>query len=172
MEVLRLIDRIWAGIERFILSVTTILMSMMLVGNAVSRYFFNKSWPFTEEVGKMGVLVLTFMGLGYAARKGMHIEMSGFYDLLNEKLKRILRIFINLVSFIILAICTYLAIKYVQHMYELNQVSTILRWPMYIVTSVIPIGFFLVTIRYFIDFILVILNKEREELDETEQLQL
>src|SRR5690625_7842702 len=98
MNFFQRVDRIWEAIEKGILSITTILMSIMLVSNAISRYFFNKSWPFTEEIGKMGIIVLTFMGLGYAARKSMHIEMSGFYDLMPKKIKRYLGIFINLVS--------------------------------------------------------------------------
>ncbi|HLS65569.1 MAG TPA: TRAP transporter small permease [Pseudogracilibacillus sp.] len=176
MQVLRFIDRLWVHVEQAILSITTIAMSVMLVGNAISRYFFNKSWPFTEEIGKMGILVLTFMGLGYAARKGMHIEMSGVFDLLPNKVKRILRIFINLVSSIILIICTYLAFRYVIHLYDLNQVSTILRLPLYLTMAVIPLGFLLATIRYFVDFIQTILVKEyedpKEEIEPAEQVKL
>src|SRR5690625_2886331 len=152
MRVLRTIDSIWEKIERGILSITTILMSLMLVGNAISRYFFNKSWPFTEEIGKMGILVLTFMGLGYAARKSMHIEMSGFYDLMPKKIKRYLGIFINLVSALILVFCTYLAIQYIQHLHTIGQVSTILRMPLYLTMLFIPVGFFLASVRYFVDF--------------------
>src|SRR5690625_543575 len=178
MQVLRFIDRLWVHVEQAILSITTIAMSVMLVGNAISRYFFNKSWPFTEEVGKMGILVLTFMGLGYAARKGMHIEMSGVFDLLPNKVKRILRIFINLISSIVLIICAILAFRYTMHLYELNQVSTILRLPLYLTMGVIPLGFLLASIRYLVDFIRTMIDKRYEEKEaaieeiEPEQMQL
>jgi len=167
MQILRFADRIWVEIERFILSVTTILMSLMLVSNAISRYFFNKSWPFTEEIGKMGVLILTFMGLGYAARKGMHIEMSGLFDMMSQKVQRILRIFINIVSFIILGICTVLAFQYVKHVYDLNQVSTILRIPLYLVMLVIPLGFLLASIRYLVDFLISLTQKNINTSEES-----
>src|SRR5690625_4462238 len=108
-------------------------MSIMLVGNALSRYLFSKSWGFTEEIGQLSVVVLTFMGIGYAARKGMHIEMSGFFDMLSEKYQRILRIIINFVTAIIMLICTYLSFQYVIHLYEIGEVTTILRFPLYIV---------------------------------------
>jgi|SRR5690625_2055489 len=166
MQVLSKIDHVWAAVERFVLSITTILMSLMLVGNAISRYFFNRSWAFTEEIGKMGVLVLTFMGLGYAARKRMHIEMSGVFDLLNEKIQKVLKIIINFLSLVILLICTILAFRYVIYLYDLNQVSTILRIPLYLVVSVIPLGFLLVTVQYLVQFFQVILGKEVERSDE------
>src|SRR5690625_4174491 len=92
------------------------------------------------------------MGLGYAARKSMHIEMSGFYDLMPKKVQRILVVFINLLSALVLVFCTYLSIQYIQHLYNIGQVSTILRWPLYLTMLFVPIGFFLASIRYFIDF--------------------
>ncbi|WP_179134553.1 TRAP transporter small permease [Oceanobacillus timonensis] len=152
MRILRRIDEIWEKIEAGILSITIISISLMLVGNTISRYFFSKSWPFTEELGKVGIIILTFMGLGYAARKGMHIEMSGFYDLMSEKAQRILGIFINLISALVLVFCTYLGMKYIQHLYTLGQVSTILRIPLYLTMMFVPIGFFLASIRYFVNF--------------------
>ncbi len=160
MRVLRAVDDALEKVEAGILSITTILMSLMLVSNAISRYFFNKSWPFTEEIGKWGIIVMTFMGLGYAARKAMHIEMSGFYDLLPKKAQRILGIFVNLISALVLIFCTYLAIQYVQHLHTTGQVTTILRWPVYLTMMVIPIGFFLASVRYFIDFGKRIAEKE------------
>lgn len=153
-------DRVWESIEEGILSITTILMSIMLVGNAISRYFFNRSWGFTEEIGKMGILVLTFMGLGYAARKKMHIEMSGFYDMMSWKVQRVVAIFINLLSALVLLFCTYLAIQYIFHLHTIQQVSTILRLPLYLTMLVIPFGFFLASIRYFVDFAERIVSKE------------
>ncbi|HLR70932.1 MAG TPA: TRAP transporter small permease [Pseudogracilibacillus sp.] len=160
MRVLKAIDGIWEKMEAGILSITTILVSVLLVSNAISRYFFNKSWPFTEEIGKIGIVVLTFMGLGYAARKGMHIEMSGFYDLLPKKAQRILGIFINLISALVLVFCTYLAIQYIQHLYDISQVTTILRMPLYLTMMFVPIGFLLAAIRYFVDFGKRIAEKE------------
>lgn len=149
-------DVIWEKCEHGILSITTILMSVLLVSNAVSRYFFNKSWAFTEEIGKMGILVLTFIGISYAARKGMHIEMSGFYDMMSKKLQLIVSVLIHFVSAIVLLLCTYLAMQYVVHLYDLQQVSTILRIPLYITMLVVPIGFGIAAIRYFVDFIVAV----------------
>lgn len=148
------IDLVWTEIEKGILSITTIAMSLLLVSNALSRYFFNKSWGFSEEIGKMGIIVLTFMGLGYAVRQHMHIEMSGLYDLLPPKYKYVFDLIINFGSFLVLALCTYLGYKYVIHLYDLGQVSTILRLPLYLSMSVIPIGFFLASLRFLIEFII------------------
>lgn len=151
-------DRIWEQVEHAILSLTVILMSIMLIGNALSRYFFNRSWAFTEEVGKIGVVVITFIGIGYAARKGMHIEMSGLYDMMSKKWRRNVSLLINFGSALVLAIFTYLSIRYVQHLYYLGQVTTILRFPLYITMLVIPLGFLFGTVRYTMNICKTIAN--------------
>lgn len=159
MDKLGRIEKIWSVLEQGILSITTILMSIMLVGNAVSRYFFHKSWGFSEEIGQLAIVVMTFMGLGYAARKSMHIEMSGFYDLLPEKFQKYLRLFINIVTAVILAFITYLSFNYVVHLHGIGQVTPILRMPVYAVMAVIPIGFLFAFISYIVDFIKVVTHR-------------
>src|SRR5690625_460045 len=140
MDVLRKIDKLWSEIEKGILSITTIAMSIMLIGNALSRYLFSKSWGFTEEIGQLAVIVMTFMGIGYAARKSMHIEMSGFFDLLPKKYQRYLKIFINIGTAIVMLICAYFGFQYVIHLFEIGEVTTILRFPVYLVMIVVPLG--------------------------------
>ena len=34
-------------------------MAIMLVGNALSRSIFNRSWSFTEEIGQLLVVIVT-----------------------------------------------------------------------------------------------------------------
>lgn len=159
ITLLRKIDTIWEKTEQAILSLTIILMSLMLIGNALSRSILNKSWAFTEEVGKIGVIVLTFIGIGYAARKSMHIEMSGFFDMLPKRWQRYVTLFIQTGSAIVLAILTYLSIRYIMHLHALGQVTTILRVPLYLTMSVIPIGFLFGTIRYVLDFVATVFRQ-------------
>lgn len=166
MEILQKIEKSWGYLERGILSLTTILMSVMLIGNALSRYIFSKSWGFTEEIGQLAIVVLTFMGLGYAARKSMHIEMSGFFDLLPMKYRRLLRLFINFVTAVILVFVTYLSFQYVFHLQDIGQVTPILRLPIYTVMFAVPIGFLFAFISYVIDFIKVVSSKELVEEEE------
>lgn len=157
---LRKLDEVWEKVERAILSLTVIAMSLLLIGNALSRSFLNQSWAFTEEIGQFGLIVLTFIGIGYAARKSMHIEMSGFYDLLPKRFQWFLFLVIQLGSALVLGFLTYLSFKYVQGLYDSGRVMTILRYPIYIPMSVIPIGFLLGTIRYIVDFVKAILRQE------------
>ena len=40
-------------------------MAFILIGGVISRVVFNSSWTFTEEVGTMLNVTVTFFGIGY-----------------------------------------------------------------------------------------------------------
>lgn len=158
MNLINRVDKIWSEIEKGILGITTIIMSILLVGNALSRYLLNKSWGFTEEIGQHALIILTFMGIGYATRAGTHIEMSGFYDLLNKKYKRIVKLVVSIITAFIMLVCAYIGLKYVIHLREIEQVTPILRMPFYLIMTVVPLGFFIAFIRYVTEFFQTIVN--------------
>lgn len=155
MNVLQIIDKIWTSIEMMILSVTTILMSILLMGNAVSRFAFNHSWAFTEEVGQIALVVMTFGGISYAARHAKHIKMDGLFEAFPERIQKLLSIFISFVTAGVMLFVAYLSLQYVLYVHELGEVTTVLRIPVYITMSIVPIGFFLAFIRYFVDFVVI-----------------
>ena len=77
------------AIEKFILTYGIICLAIITVGNVISRKVFNYSWAFTEEISQFIMVIITFMGLGHAARKARHIRMTAVYDLVNDRIKKI-----------------------------------------------------------------------------------
>ncbi len=74
---------IWIGrIEACILSIAIIAMATNSIANVFGRYVFNQSLYFSDELNQFLIVIITFMGLGYITRKGKHIRMSAFYDML------------------------------------------------------------------------------------------
>ena len=80
LEWIKKLDRFVMKLETYILSWAIILISIMVVGNVISRAL-GRGWPFAAEVSQFAVIIATFMGISYAARKGRHIRMSAFFDL-------------------------------------------------------------------------------------------
>lgn len=165
MKAFNKIEKIWSSIELAILGLITLVMSVLLAGNAVSRYLFNKSWGFSEEVGSLALVAMTFLGIGYAVRKKQHIEMSGFYDLLPKQAQWALRLFIDLVSAIVLLFLTYLSYEYVLHLHQIGEVTTMLQFPVYLIMAVMPIGFFIAFLSYLVDFIKGIYTRKENDID-------
>lgn len=146
--------------EEYVLSAAVIAMALLLIIGVIMRSVFNNSLTFTEEVSSALLVLVSFFGLGYCARKGRHITMSMVFDVVGNKYKKIFMIVISFVSAIAMGYIGYLALRYVLSVKNLGRVTAALQIPMYIIYSVVPIGFFLGAIDYLITFISNVKDKK------------
>ena len=146
-------------IEEFLLSLSVMAMAVILVVGVIMRCVFNSSLTFTEEVGIALMIAVTFLGVGYCARRAQHISMSIVYDMLNVKAKKIMMCIISLGSCIAMVILCYLCIDYIDSVRNLGRVSPALRIPRWIIYLSMPIGFFLGALEYAKSFVQNIRNK-------------
>lgn len=169
MKVIQTLDGFLLKIEEFILSYSIILIAIMVCGNVLNRAIFGSSWMFASEISKFAVMMATFMGIGYAARKGRHISMSAFFDLAPYKIKKALAIFIPAVTAIVLFVLTYYSYVYLMVQYESGRVTSALQVPVYIMILFVPIGLFLGGMQYLRNMWINI--KEKEVYLGTEQME-
>jgi TRAP-type C4-dicarboxylate transport system permease small subunit len=146
--------------EEFVLSYSIIAMAALLIIGVFMRTVMNSSLTFSEEVASALLVLVSFFGLGYCARKGKHITMSIVFDMVSNKYKKLFMIVISFVSAIATSYITFLAVKYVLSVQKLGRVTPALQIPIYIVYSVVPLGFLLVTIEYIRTFIFNISDKD------------
>jgi len=146
--------------EEFILSYSVILMAIVLVGSVISRKVFNYSWTSAEEIGQTLTLIVTFLGIGYAAKKAKHITMSALYDQVSNKYKKILTTIITGGTSLAMFYICYYGVLYTLNVYELGRVSPSMRIPMYLIVAVVPLGFFLGAVEYGRTFIKNLREKE------------
>lgn len=161
MELLKKIDDIIIKIEKFFLAYSIILTTIVLVGNVIARRVFLSSWSWAEEVGQFLVVVTTFMGVGYAAREGSHINMSAIIDLSGNKVKKALAIFGATVTMLTMFIFAFLSFQYLITVIQSGRVTAALEVPRYISTMFMPIGFLLGGIQYLINLILNLKYKDQ-----------
>ena len=154
-----------ALVERTLLAVSILVMTGLVVGNVISRNVLGVSWPYTEEIGSLMLILVTFGGLGYAARHRRHIAMSALHDLLPVRWRRALERVIAAVSAVTMLVMAYLGARYVVQIYGSGDSSDVLGLPMFLPLSVIPLGFLLASARYAGD--LRALTSRRPERDQT-----
>jgi TRAP-type C4-dicarboxylate transport system permease small subunit len=117
----RLLDSIDNGIaklEEYIMAIGVILMAVNTIINVISRFIFNHSIIFAEELNSTFILLVTFAGIGYAARHGRHIRMSAVYDHLPDKTRKILMPIIVAVTAFFMFFLAYYAVQYLYHVYS------------------------------------------------------
>ncbi|MRG86278.1 TRAP transporter small permease [Salinibacillus xinjiangensis] len=149
MKIFSLIDKFIMKAEEFILSFSVIIISIMIIGNVIAREVFNSSaFYFNLEVSNIAITIATFMGIAYAGRKGRHISMSAFYDFAPFKVRKVMIVFIHLVTAIILFALAYFSFTYTQSELDKGTVTPALQIPQYLVVMFVPLGFALGGIQF------------------------
>jgi len=123
-------------------------MATMSVANIFGRFLFGESIFFAEEVNQFLIILITFIGIGYAARQGRHIRMSAVYDALPDAGRKALMIVIALVTAAAMFVLAWYSFVYVAGVYETGRVSASLRIPFYVTQVWVPFGFVITGIQY------------------------
>ncbi|MES1924647.1 TRAP transporter small permease [Salinisphaera sp. T31B1] len=142
------LDRGLGWIERVIIAGSVLIMALLMSAHVVGNLLFDRGIPGTYEVTEMLIVVMTFIGVGYAARCARHISMSAIYDQLSGRLRKALLIVICLGTAVLMFYFAYKSAEYVIVTQSRGRVSSSLHVPMWMVYAAVPIGFGLAGVQY------------------------
>jgi TRAP-type C4-dicarboxylate transport system permease small subunit len=160
MNIVKKIDDYVTTFTEWILGMSIILMAIILIANVIARKFFSNSIPAANEMGATLIILATFSGIGYAAKKGRHIRMSALFDAVPLKVQKVLIIFISAVTCVTYIYVCYIAFQYIGYTMMLGRVTSALELPAWIRVVIVPIGFGLGAIQYFLNIIINIKEPE------------
>jgi TRAP-type C4-dicarboxylate transport system permease small subunit len=141
---------VWTALDWFevtILSVSTALLAILLISNVIARTFFQAIY-FAEELSEFLIIVTTFIGVSYAARKARHIRMGAFLDSMPPKVEKVFIYIISVVNTVVMFLMAYHSWNYMINAKVMNQTTQALRLPYWITLAVVPLGFFLAGVQY------------------------
>ncbi|WP_416147075.1 TRAP transporter small permease [Salipaludibacillus sp. HK11] len=156
-KIIRFLDNLLIKFEVIVLSWSIIIISIMTFGNVVNRQITGRSWSFAAEISEISIIMATFVGISYAARKGRHISMSAFFDMAPKKIKKFLSIVNPLVTAIMLFVLSYYAYEYTAGQ---TRVTSSLEIPYWMMVGIMPIGFFLGGVQFLRNMWVNIVNEE------------
>jgi len=145
---LGVIDTFISKLEAAILAVGVLLMALNTVTNVIARFVFGNSIMFSGELNRILIIMITFAGIGYAARHGRHIRMSAIYDALPVGGRKLLMIFIALFTSVVMFFLFYYSLVYIVDMYSKGRVLPSLQLPIWIIYIWVPLGFLITGIQY------------------------
>ncbi len=145
---LNLVDGGIARFEALVLAYGIILMAVNSIANVVGRFALGQSIYFSEELNQFLIVLVTFVGLGYAARKGRHIRMSAIYDQLTDAQRKILMIVIAALTSLVMFVLAWYSYRYVADVASQGRVTPSLQIPLYWTYIWVPIGFAITGIQY------------------------
>ena len=169
------IDSLISRFESFALAAGVLLMAANTIANVVGRFIFQHSIFFTEELNRIIIILITFAGIGYAARHGRHIRMSAIFDSLPVATRKLLMILIAFVTSVAMFALCYFSIRYIGKVQTSGRVLPALQIPVWWIFVWVPVGFFVTGAQYLLTAIKNIIEKDvylstnvLEGYDETE----
>ena len=129
------------------LALGVMLMAVNTIANVISRAIGSTIF-FSEELNRILIILITFAGIGYAARHGRHIRMSALYDALPPKTRKVLMIVITVITALTMFALCYFAVGYIAKVAKSGRVLSAMQIPVYWIYLWVPIGFFITGVQY------------------------
>ena len=142
------LDTFLSRLEAFILASGVLLMAGNTIANVVGRFVFSESIAVSGEINRVLIILITFAGIGYAARHGRHIRMSAIYDAFPVGGRKIAMILISLITSAAMFFLLYFSVGYIIDVYKSGRVLPSLGFPVWTAYVWVPLGFGITGIQY------------------------
>lgn len=144
-----------------VISMTTV--SLIIFGQVVSRYGFNYTPLWSEELSRFLIVWSIFIGVSIGVRNNQHIGVDAVIRFLPHKLKVAAEVLLNLIGIVVLAVLIYTSIEFIRHTMEFEQLSPAMRIPMYIPYIAMPVGLSLSIIHFIHNIVKLFLIPDEAE---------
>jgi TRAP-type C4-dicarboxylate transport system permease small subunit len=141
-------------LQRAFVVITGLILMALICVQVAARYFFNTAIFGIEEVASYLAVWLYFIGSAIGAEQREHMSAS-LMDLVlrTEQSKRILKIFVGVISVVLCTWMTMWAYELAAWSIDLGMRSTETNVPVGLVQLAIPIGLGLMTLYFFFELI-------------------
>jgi TRAP-type C4-dicarboxylate transport system permease small subunit len=154
------IDVLISKIEAVMLAMGVILMAVNTCTNVIARFVFGEGMFWSGEVNRVLIILITFAGIGYAARHGRHIRMSAIYDTLSVKPRKALMIFIALLTSVIMFFLCYHSVAYIETLHSRGRILPALGIEIWMIYVWAPVGFAITGIQYLLTAVKNLTSKD------------
>lgn len=161
MEKLLKINNKMKQIEEFLMCLFVWGMAAILISNVLARHLFNSSISFAEEMSTLFTIVVTYAGVSFCAHTGNHIIMTAFYDIMPDKIKKVMMIIVSMVTSVAMVYLAYYGFSYCHNLFVSGRVTPALAIPLWIPYLIIPVFLLCTAERYFVILLLNLTDKEK-----------
>ncbi len=147
--------------ELYLGTLCFILMTIFLFLQVFSRYVFNSSLSWTEELSVILFVWMVYFGSSAAVLKRKHLRIDFLINLMPPKLKRISLVTSNLLFIVFCGLTIMPLMEMVGRFARSGASTTILNIPKSLVYVVIPLSLILTSIRLVQESIIVIKEEDK-----------
>ena len=135
-------------IEEYICAVCTVVMTLLVFANVLSRYVLHMSLSFSDEITTNLFILLSMMGAAIATKRRAHLGLTILTDAVSPKARKILLTLGFAIGTVFCAALFWYGIEMVRLQIILGQVTPTMQWPEWIFGAFIPFGAVFLTIRF------------------------
>jgi C4-dicarboxylate transporter DctQ subunit len=167
---MRLIKWLDKHFEETLMIILLIIISCVTMIQVIVRkvpWLTSLTWA--EEFCRFMWIWSVFISLPYTIRMENMLRVGVLVDLLPQKVKKSIGIFVDFVNMFCMGLLGYYSIKVVKGIYDSHEFSPAMEWPMWIVYIVMLFGYLLATVRAFQVMIIHIKHFNEKDLTTLEQ---
>ena len=131
-------ERYLVAANRWVIFLMMAVMATLVFINVVTRYVFNFSIIWAEEVSQYLMIWIAYLGAGLALREGRHVALEMLHDRLPLALGRRVRVVVGGLVLAFLGAVTVLGFQFAVFVW--NQETPVLNISLGIPSLAIPIG--------------------------------
>ncbi len=150
MKIIKIIDDALLRVVDTVLILLFFLMLGLSISQVTMRYFFGGGTLWGDIAARELVLWVGFLGAVIATRESKHFHIDVLTRFLKKRHQYWLQSFSNLFSAVV---CYYLGQASITFVQLDPQGKTILNVPTMVMSSIIPIGFFVMMIQFVIQMV-------------------
>jgi len=152
------LDRIVGAAEGWAVSLILAWMIVLAFVQVVLRNVFSFGFPWMEELLRLSVLWVGFLGASLAIRQGRHINIDVFSRMLPDRLKPCLRLVVDLVMLGVCLVFLSAAVEYIRVEKEFGDISDALGVPLWTLQIIFPFLFAVGSFRFALQAVASVLS--------------
>ncbi len=146
MKFSKKLDTVLTHIEEWTLFIIVMAVLILLFANIVLQHGFHYTIAWSEELGCIAMIYITFVGTSLSIKKGAMIRIDALIQIV-PKLKTGLRIYSNLLLLFFAWMMMHYGYKMTVFQYATGQSTSIMHIPLVLVYAVMPVSGAMVLIR-------------------------
>jgi C4-dicarboxylate transporter DctQ subunit len=136
------------NIEEIIVVPLVAVMTVVIVMQVIFRYVLKGSLPWSEELARYLMVWVTFVGASIGVKKGAHVGVEALVMALPKKAQTIAKYLGIIISVIFCIVVFSAGLGILQKQIIGHQVSPAMRIPMWWAYAAVPVGAFLMAVRF------------------------
>ena len=150
---LKKVDEGLTRIEEALVSGLLFVMMMVIFLAVLERFLFKMGITWIEEFARYVSVWAAFIGSSLAVKKGAHIGIEAFVQILPKKIRQVEELLVDLAGLAFSVVVVYIGIELIQKLLRTNQLSPAMRIPIAWAYIAVPVGCGLMGVHYLIKFI-------------------